>query len=401
MAWTGLVLAPMSRRTDRDRPFPRRHPRAPGVGFGPALSLVALFAVSACSTPPRSPLPTEGPTLSAESGSGQALFSGERVLENVGMLVAAGSRRPGSPSASRAANWIVDELRAMGAEVEVWDGGPAESDLSDASIRAVVGILEGESADPVLLVARYDTLPGERDGRGPKTVASATGAAVVLELGRVLARVSRPYSIWLVLLEGDGLAGGPESVQISSQSSEALVFPGSHAAAAELEARQLIERVRLAIFLGFLPGPKFVLERDLRSHRMYRETFWQSAKSLDGTSMFPATDTFSSPQAGHLAFLARGVRPTVALIGQYDEVLGGGGAGSPETLESLPDTAEFERLGRVTLDAIDRITRRLGRIEAFAKSPLGEAPAVDAMDSLPVEDNGPEELPDSSKSGLD
>jgi hypothetical protein len=322
------------------------------------------------------------------------------VLENLGMLVAEGSRRPGSLSATRAANWIVDELQAMGAEVEVWGGGPAESDLSDASIGAVVGILEGESADPVLLVARYDTLPGERDGRGPKILASATGAAVVLELGRVLARVSRRYSIWLVFLEGDGLAGGPESAQISSQSPEALVFPGSHAAAAELEARQLIERVRLAIFLGFLPGPKFVVERDLRSHRMYRETFWQSAKLLDGTSMFPATDTFSSPQAGHLAFLARGVRPTVALIGRYDEVLGGG-AGSPETLGSLPDAAEFERLGRVTLDAIDRITRRLGRIEAFAKSPLGEAPAAGAMDSLPVEDDGPERLPDSSKSGLD
>lgn len=390
----------MNRRTGREQPFPRGHPRAQGVWFGPALSLIALFALSACSTPPRSPLPTEGPTLSAKSGSGQTLFSGERVLENLGMLVAEGSRRPGSLSATRAANWIVDELQAMGAEVEVWGGGPAESDLSDASIGAVVGILEGESADPVLLVARYDTLPGERDGRGPKILASATGAAVVLELGRVLARVSRRYSIWLVFLEGDGLAGGPESAQISSQSPEALVFPGSHAAAAELEARQLIERVRLAIFLGFLPGPKFVVERDLRSHRMYRETFWQSAKLLDGTSMFPATDTFSSPQAGHLAFLARGVRPTVALIGRYDEVLGGG-AGSPETLGSLPDAAEFERLGRVTLDAIDRITRRLGRIEAFAKSPLGEAPAAGAMDSLPVEDDGPERLPDSSKSGLD
>ncbi len=288
----------------------------------------------------------------------------------------------------------------MGAEVEVWGSGPAGSDLSDASIGALVGILEGESSDPVLLVARYDTLPGERDKRGPKTLASATGAAVVLELGRVLAQVSRPYSIWLVFIEGDGLAGGPEPPQASSQSSEALIFPGSHAAAAELEARQLIERVRLAIFLGSLPGPKFVLERDLRSHRMYRETFWQSAELLDGTSMFPATNTFSSPQAGHLAFLARGVRPTVALIGRYDEVLGGG-AGSPEMRESLPDAAEFERLGRVTLDALDRISRRLGRIEAFANSPLGKVPAADAMDSPPVEDETSEKLPDSSKSALD
>ncbi len=390
----------MNRRTVGEQPFTLGDAVAQGVGFGPALSLIALVALSACSTPPRTAPPTERATLSAESESGQTLFSGQRVLENLSMLVDAGSRRPGSLSAARAADWIVDELQAMGAEVEVWGSGPAGSDLSDASIGALVGILEGESPDPVLLVARYDTLPGERDKRGPKTLASATGAAVVLELGRVLAQVSRPYSIWLVFIEGDGLAGGPEPPQASSQSSEALIFPGSHAAAAELEARQLIERVRLAIFLGSLPGPKFVLERDLRSHRMYRETFWQSAELLDGTSMFPATNTFSSPQAGHLAFLARGVRPTVALIGRYDEVLGGG-AGSPEMRESLPDAAEFERLGRVTLDALDRISRRLGRIEAFANSPLGKVPAADAMDSPPVEDETSEKLPDSSKSALD
>jgi hypothetical protein len=390
----------MNRRTGSEQPFLQNRPLAQRVGFGPAMKLIALLALGACSTAPPSPLATEGARSSAESGAGPTPFSGDRVLENLGMLIDAGSRRPGSPSATRAAEGIADALQSMGAEVEVWQGAAAEPHPTDASVGAVVGILEGESPDPVLLVARYDTLPVERDRRGPKIFASATGAAMVLELGRVLAQASRPYSVWLLFLEGDGLAGVPGPTPVSAPSAEALNFPGSHAAAAELEARQMAERVRLAIFFGFLPGPKFVLERDLRSHRMFREAFWQSAKSLDGALMFPETDTFSSPQAGHLAFLAQGVRPTVALIGQTAGT-DSEGADSAAIPSRLPDAGELERLGRVTLDAIDRITLRLDRLEAFAKSPLGEAPGASTTDSSSTREEDTGESPNSSKAVLD
>jgi len=390
----------MKRRKGSEQPFVQNHPLAQRVGFSPALKLIALLALGACSTAPPSPLATERAASSAESDAGPTLFSGDRVLENLGMLIDAGSRRPGSPSAARAAGGIADALQAMGAEVEVWQGAAAEPHPAGASVGAVVGILEGESPDPVLLVARYDTLPGERDRRGPKVFASATGAAMVLELGRVLSRASRPYSVWLLFLEGDGLAGAPDSTQVIAPNAEALNFPGSHAAAAELEARQMVERVRLAIFFGFLPGPKFVMERDLRSHRMYREVFWQSAKSLDGALMFLETDTFRSPQAGHLAFLAQGVRPTVALIGQTAGADSEGGD-FPATPSRLPDAGELERLGRVTLDAIDRITLRLGRLEAFAKSPLGEAPGASTTDSSSTQREDRGASPNSSKGVLD
>ena len=284
------------------------------------------------------------------------------MSQNLETLVDAGARGPGSESAARAGAWIAEELEGLGARVEVWGGESAGSGAERAPIQAVVGFLDGESDDPLLLIARYDTLPSERDGRGPEDYAAAAGAAVVLELGRVLAEAPRPYSVGLVFLEGDGLAGGTAAAKVGPRR-----FPGSHAAATELAARQMIDPVRLAIFLGRLPGPRFVLERDLRSHRMYRETLWQTGRALEAGPVFAGSDAFSSPLAGHLAFLAAGLRPTVGLIGTR--------RGGPDAASSgpagPPDPEELAILGRVTLEAIDRISRRLGRIDAFAKSPLG------------------------------
>jgi hypothetical protein len=252
----------------------------------------------------------------------------------------------------------------------------------------LVGRLAGEGGDPVILAASYDTLPAERDGRGPANGAAAAGAAVVLEAGRILAVAPRPYPVWLLFLEGDGLAGGMPADQATS---ELLRFPGSAAAAAELLDLGLVERVRLVVFVGPLPGPRFVVERDLRSHRMSRESIWQSAGALGAEQMFPANDGFASPQAGHLAFLAAGMRPTVALVGRS-------GTGSPSPATKIPgaiaEAAELERLGRVMLESIDQITQRLRRLEAFTKSPLGEG-APESVSPSPGQAGGGEKQPSS------
>ncbi len=331
--------------------------------FMPLWALLALLAPLACGTPP----PNPSSSGHSQAPLGPVSFSGVRASQNLETLVDAGARGPGSESAARAGAWIAEELEGLGARVEVWAGESAGSGSERAPIQAVVGILDGESDDPLLLIARYDTLPSERDGRGPEDYAAAAGAAVVLELGRVLAEAPRPYSVALVFLEGDGLAGGTAAAQVGPGEVTPRRFPGSHAAATELAARQMIDQVRLAIFFGRLPGPRFVLERDLRSHRMYRETLWQAGRALEAGPVFAGSDAFSSPLAGHLAFLAAGLRPTVGLIGTRR---GGPGAASSGPA-GPPDPGELATLGRVTLEAIDRISRRLGRIDAFAKSPLG------------------------------
>ncbi|MCS5638493.1 MAG: hypothetical protein NZ990_18410, partial [Myxococcota bacterium] len=302
--------------------------------------------------------PENSSALPGALGAGSRGFSGDAALRNLEALVGAGSRAPGSPSAARAAEWISGRLREMGAQVDAWPSlSPLAAPGPRAPGRVLVGRLAGQGGDPVVLVASYDTLPGERDGRGPGNGAAAAGAAVVLEAGRVLAAAPRPYPVLLLFLEGDGLAGGVPADQATS---ELLRFKGSAAAASEFLDRGLVERVRLVVFVGPLPGPRFVIERDLRSHRMSRESIWQHAEALGAEQMFPPSDGFGSPQAGHLAFLAAGMRPTVALVGRVAE---GSPSAAAKTPGAIAEAAELERLGRVMLESIDEITQRLRRLE--------------------------------------
>ena len=367
---TGLEFASMQRGKAGEKPIERGWAAGWGI-VGPAsiLGPALLLGLLACATdPPKPSTDSEAPQALESASPG---FSGTRASADLAALVATGSRRPGSASAARAAKWIEGELVGLGARVELWSPDPPSPESAHGPIGAVVGILEGESDDPVLLLARYDTLPGERDGGGPRNSAAAAGAAVVLELGRVLAESPRPYSIWLVFIEGDGTAPPVRLDRGGAGDSASLRFPGSDAVASELAARKLIGRTRLAIFFGSLPGPSLVVERDLRSHRIYRESFWRSAEALGARGIFPPTDTFSSPQTGHLALLTRGLRPTVALVGASGASSPArGGSGSPGP--APPHAVDLDGLGRVSLEAMDRIARRLRRIDSFSKAPLGD-----------------------------
>ena len=371
------TLRPMKRLWGNSRE------QAGGTGRGLAAAVLgfAWVLLIGCASPP--PGGQEKPSaLPGVLGSGSGEFSGEEAVRNRKALVAAGSRAPGSRSAARAAEWISSRLHEMGAQVDVWPAvrEPGASGERPPG-RVLVGRLGGEGDDPVVLAASYDTLPGERDGRGPANAAAAAGAAVVLEAGRVLSAVHGRYPVLLLFVEGDGLGTGVESDKLNPGLPR---FPGSAAAASELREHGLAERVRLLVFVGSLPGPQFVVERDLRSHRMSRESIWQSAGALGAEEMFPASDGLGSPQAGHLAFIAAGMRPTVALVGRI-----GDGSFSPveEALRPAADAAELEQLGRVILESIRRITLRLQRLEAFTKPPRDPG-AGEPIAPLPAEPDG-------------
>ena len=70
------------------------------------------------------------------------------------------------------------------------------------------------------------------------------GAALVLELARVLALQDRPYTIWIAFVEGDAGADA-----LANQEAE-RPFTGSDALAGELGRRGMLERVRMAVFFG-------------------------------------------------------------------------------------------------------------------------------------------------------
>ena len=343
----------------RGNPIARGRRRGHAV-LGAALGLLALAACTPLSPGPRTP-------RAAPHAEGPAAFdlTGARAQSSVERLVSVGSRAPGSASADRAANWIAQELAGLGVATERWSSDAGEA----GPTRAVVGRVRGEAGDPILVLARYDTLPGERDGEGPRNRAAARGPALVLELARDFVRTPRPFPVWLIFLEGDGYGG-------RTAAGAAGRYPGSQAAASVLAARDLIERVRLAVFIGPLPGPGFVIERDLRSHPVYRESFWQRAGVLGAAEMFPGVpDDFDSPGAGHLALLAAGIRPTVALVGRPP-------SDPAPPLAKASEAAELEKLARVSLAAIDEILGRLRGIDGFSTSSPGDPSGGSAPDGL-------------------
>jgi hypothetical protein len=279
-------------------------------------------------------------------------FSGSRAFADLAAIARIGPRETGSRGADRTRRRLRRELEDLGARVDerVLDVTGAPGDA--ASLHHVRGVLDGESPDVLLLIARYDTPPGR--GRGPVDAnSSAAGPALLLEVGRALAHRTRPYTVWLMFLDGDA---GPRR--------------GSESMANWLAAAGELERIRLAVYFEAVASRGLVIARDLRSQRTYREIFWQSARDLGFEALFPNERVLESPEAGHIAFLERGLRRVVAIVEaepyvltDSDSVPRGGNADTPATCSQ----ESLQAVGSVSVEALDRIGARLRKIDHFSR----------------------------------
>jgi glutaminyl-peptide cyclotransferase len=133
-------------------------------------------------------------------------FDGAAALKHVERLVAIGPRVAGSPGGVRAREYIVAEARKIsGAQIQV---RPFEADTPDGlmSMANVIAVLPGARLDVIMLAGHYDTklfrefrFVGANDG--------GSSAALLLELGRVLAAAPRRYTYWLVWFDGEEARG--------------------------------------------------------------------------------------------------------------------------------------------------------------------------------------------------
>ncbi len=295
-----------------------------------------------------------------------ARFSGSRVVETTRRLASRGAETTTSEALARRRLAIQEDLAAFGVPSEEWllasasaVSGPAGDIPPATSVHAVVGVLDGESNDVILLLAGGDA--PDREGFVRSPVDRASGTAVLLELARVLAARPRPYTVWL-------------GFQDDSRSEADLAFESSELFADELARRGARDRVRVVVSFTSLFDPELQIERDLGSHRVHRETFWVSARALGLEDVFPADAPFSSPETAHVVWSIRGYRAVVAIVG----------GDSSDTLDSrsessLARTSEqtnaaiatrLDEFGVVVLDALDRIVSRFASIDEFSKSPL-------------------------------
>jgi hypothetical protein len=227
-------------------------------------------------------------------------------------------------------------------------------------INVIAEIPGSSSSDLVLLMAPYDSraisgirFAGVNDG--------ASGAAVLLELARVLARQPLPHAVRFVFTDGDVDPDGTASLR------------GSRAHAARAKAEGSLARTRLAVFTNRVCDTDLHVARDLLSHRQYRESFWDAALRLGLSDHFEQT-SFESPKAGHHALRALNFIQVVSL---QDTSFGGGeppGAFANSEQDDLSHCApeSLEIVGRVMLEGLRAITAQLHKLDRYAAAPLAQ-----------------------------
>jgi len=316
-------------------------------------------------------------------------FSGERAFAHLEALVAIGPRPMGSEGAAAARDYIRSQIEALGLEVNErvatlerppgWPfAGPppppgdegedeeaveAAAEESDDLLRIVqlTTNVPGASEDLLAFAAQYDTrhfesfeFVGANDG--------ASGAAVLLEMARVLAENPFPYTAHFLFLEGED-PGPPDS--------ELPRFLGSGVIAREVVASGWKPHVRALVAFDRVCDADLRIARDLRSHRPARDEFWEAAARMGYGDAFRWDAPFETPGASHLPFVRLGFRRVVLLA---DTRFGGDEppgtyAHSEDDIPAHCAPESLEIVGRVTLETLSELADSLAKIDRVSPPP--------------------------------
>lgn len=314
--------------------------RVRGVERLRAALAAALIAAAASACGERAAV--EPPTAA------RAGFDGARAFAELEELVRIGPRPAGSPGAARARELIRERLRQAGWVVEehAFEAGPP-----GAKPRSLVNLIarrEDSAAERVLLITHYDTkdIPGIRfvganDG--------ASGAAVLLELARVLAAQELPLAVELVFADGE------EAVGASITAQDGLY--GSNALAERMREDGSLERVRSVILVDMVGDADLNLVVDRGSSPLLREIFAREAERLGLGAIIDPTAEMTVID-DHTPFSALGVEHVLAVIDfQF------GGRVSPgrlwhtagDTLESV-SASSLNSVGRVLVETVHAVS---------------------------------------------
>ncbi len=322
--------------------------------------LFGVFIVLACS-----PAPPPHPNV---EGVG-ATFSARLARAHLDALAGLGPRRPDSRADVVARAYLDQELRLAGAETATW---------RDGARRHPVATLAGHSPDVILLVAAYPVL--EADGW-----IDDAGIAFLLELVRVFGAESLPYTLKFALAEtrprrspvapGSGSKGSDskgsggkaekegiwEPVRSFSAARERVRTAGRSLARAT-ESEGVMDRLRAVIVFDWTARSGLRIARDLRSQPVFRQIFWDAAADLGQTATFPLDGQWASPESLHLGFRERSMDRVLALV---DEAVAGA---NPSIVRPGAGTslAVLDSMGRVTIEALNRLMRRFQKIDAFS-----------------------------------
>jgi len=338
--------------------------------------VLTAFSGLACGTPaPPPPQPAPDPSQ----------FSGERAWEHLERLVEIGPRVSGTPGAEAARSYIRGQLEAIGLEPRPLSFnvqfGVAQGEAGKASFESILAEIPGESADLVVLAAPFDsryfasfTHVGANNG--------ASGAALLLEMARVLSVHPIPYTVWLAFLDAEAIHG--EDAPPDER------FLGSRALVNEIQEVGALSRTRLMVYFNQVADRDLVIARDLRSERVIRRLFESAAKELGHERVFPPDRPYSRPPGGHDAFLAVGFRRVMIVS---DDRFGGDEAPGiywqteEDTLEQC-DPESLAIVGAVTDAGLRKVAAMLQKVDRFSRRPV-PPPEAEPVEGEPAPEAEP------------
>jgi Zn-dependent M28 family amino/carboxypeptidase len=137
---------------------------------------------------------------SCGASSANASLSGEKAMEHVRAQVAFGPRLPGSPQSQKCRDYITQQLRSFGYDVED-DAFTAETPNGMIRMHNLIA-RKGKGTRVVALASHYDTkLMGSIKFVGANDGGSSAG--LLLELARTLAHRRDDVDYWFVFLDGE------------------------------------------------------------------------------------------------------------------------------------------------------------------------------------------------------
>jgi hypothetical protein len=297
-----------------------------------------------------------GPAPSASTAT--AGFDSARAFRDLEALVQIGPRPAGSAGAARARELIRERLRQAGWPVEEHAFQAHPKGRPPVPMVNLIARKDGAGADRLLLITHYDTkdIPGvhfvgANDG--------ASGAAVLLELARVLAGDALPLGVDLVFADGEE-AFGP-----NIDDEDGLY--GSSALAERMQKDGSLARVRAVILVDMVGDRDQNLVYELGSSPLLRELFVREAARLGDDELFDLASA-TSVIDDHTPFQQRGVPHVLALI---DFQFGARKSPGPlwhtagDDLASVSE-ASLGRIGRVLVEGVRASARELGTQESRA-----------------------------------
>ena len=95
----------------------------------------------------------------------------------------------------------------------MWRDDLADGEVEKVSFETILAVMPGESDDLVVLAAPFDSAPFESFTHvGANN--GASGAALLLEMARVLSVDPIPYTVWFAFLDGEAARGEDASARV-------------------------------------------------------------------------------------------------------------------------------------------------------------------------------------------